>query len=621
LQEERNATGSGQSTGQNRNSTNQPDNEQTTRRKRQRDRSNNSKTKVNDNRSPSSQAKPQQQKQNKPPKTDTRQLKIIPLGGLDDIGKNMAVFEFENDIILVDAGLMFPDDDHPGVDLILPDYTYVLEHAEKLRGIVITHGHEDHTGALPYLLKDLGFTVPIYGSKLTLGLIEGKLSEHRIKTTDFREVKSGQKVKLGAFTCEFFSVSHSIPASLGVFLQTPVATVLHTGDFKLDQTPIDGVHTDFAAIARFAEAGIDILLSDSTNAVTESFTKSEAEVGKCLEQLIAGSEQRVIVAAFSSHIHRVQQVCDAAIAAGRKVAVTGRSMITNSQIARDLGYLKVGDRHIIDAYAAKDIPPHKVVILCTGSQGEPLSALARMANGEHRTVEITEGDIVIIAATPVPGNEKAVNRVVNALSKIGAEVYDKKRALVHVSGHAASEELKLLLTLAKPKHFMPIHGEALHLRAHAKLAEDVGIPRKNIFIVDSGDVLLLNQQGVVKGEPIESGIIYVDGLSVGDVSNVVLKDRQTLASDGIVTLVCMIRKRDSSPIGTPEVIMRGVIGGEDPELLNDAVKVVERTMTKFAHEHRSNPNRLKRALREALLRFLWERIRMRPMVIPIIMDI
>jgi ribonuclease J len=550
-----------------------------------------------------------------------KHLKVIPLGGLDGIGKNMTAFEYDGELIIIDAGLMFPDDDHPGVDLILPDYTYLLERASSFKGIVITHGHEDHTGALPYLLKDIGRPIPIYSSKLTLGIIEGKLAEHRIKSPNFRTVAPGDSITLGPFTCEFFSVNHSIPAAMGVFIQSPAGTVLHTGDFKLDQTPIDGVHTDFAAISRFAERGIDLMLSDSTNAANPNFTKSEAEVGKVLRQIIAGSKRRVIVASFSSHIHRIQQICDAAKAAGRKVAVTGRSMLTNTQIARDLGYLEIGDKDIVDAYAAKHIPPEKLVILCTGSQGEPLSALARMANGEHRTVSIEAGDTVIISATPVPGNEKAVTRVVNALSKIGAEVFDKQRALVHVSGHAGSEELKLMLAMARPRYFMPVHGEALHLRAHARLAEKMGIPQKNIFTLEAGDVLQLDHRGVTKGEPVESGIIYVDGLSVGDVSNVVLKDRQTLSSDGIVTVVCMIRRRDGSPIGAPEVIMRGVSGGDDPELLKDAVAVVSKTLSGSAHENRTNPNRLKRSLREALSALLWERSRRRPMVIPIIMDV
>lgn len=559
--------------------------------------------------------------QNRRKTRKTEQLRIIPLGGLDGIGKNMTVFEYKDDLIVVDAGLMFPDDDHPGVDLILPDYTYLLENANKLRGIVITHGHEDHTGALPYLLKDLGKKVPIFSSKLTLGFIEGKLAEFRIKNADLREVKTGVQFHLGDFLLEFFAVNHSIPGATGVYISTPAGNVLHTGDFKLDQTPIDGVNTDYAAISRFAKNGVDVLLSDSTNATNPSFTRSESEVGKALHQLIGGTEQRVIVAAFSSHIHRIQQVCDAAQAAGRKVAVTGRSMLTNTQIARDLGYLNVRAELIVDAYAAKNIPPSKVVILCTGSQGEPLSALARMANGEHRTVDIAEGDTVIIAATPVPGNEKAVTRVVNALSKIGAEIYDKQRALVHVSGHGGAEELKLMIAMSKPKHFMPVHGEALHLRAHSKLAQDMGMKKSNIFILENGESLLVDSSGVKRGETVDSGVIYVDGLSVGDVSNVVLKDRQTLASDGIATVVVMLRKRDAKPEGAPEIIMRGVSGGDDPDLLADSVRAVSNTVANFAQEHRNNPNRMQRAIRESLSKLLWERVRRRPMIIPIIMDV
>lgn len=549
-------------------------------------------------------------------------LKVIPLGGLDAIGKNMTVFEFEEDLILVDAGLMFPDDNHPGIDLILPDYTYILENARRLKAIIITHGHEDHTGALPYLLKDLELSnVPIMGSKLTLGLIKGKFAEHRIENARFREVQAGDHLAIGAFGCDFFSVNHSIPASLGIFIRTPVGNVLHTGDFKLDQTPIDGVHTDFAAISRFAKAGIRLMLSDSTNANNPNFTKSEAEVGKALTQIISSADQRVIVASFSSHIHRIQQVCDAAVASGRKVAVTGRSMLTNTRIARDLGYLKVDENWIIDAYTAKDIPPDKIVVLCTGSQGEPLSALARMANGEHRTVVIEEGDVVIISATPVPGNERDVTQVINALSKIGATVFDKQKALVHVSGHAGAEELKLMLAIAQPEYFMPIHGEALHLRAHAELAIEVGIPKKNILLIETGDVLLIDENGITEGGSVESGVVFVDGLSVGDVSAVVLKDRQTLANDGILTLVCMIRTKDSALVGKPEIIMRGISGGDDQELISDLISLAEYTISKHSPDHRHNPVSLKRALREAVSGLIWERCRRRPMIIPLLMDV
>jgi len=548
-------------------------------------------------------------------------LKIIPLGGLDSIGKNMTVFEYGHDMIIVDAGLMFPGDDHPGVDLILPDYTYILENSSRLRAILITHGHEDHTGALPYLLKDLDLAnVVIMSSKLTLGLIEGKFKEHRIENARFREVQAGDHVAIGSFGCDFFSVNHSIPDSMGIFIRTPVGNVLHTGDFKLDQTPIDGVHTDFAAISRFAKAGVDLMLSDSTNANIPSFTKSEAEVGKALKQIISSTDKRVIVASFASHIHRIQQVFDAAIATGRKVAVTGRSMLTNTKIAREMGYLKVDEHDFFDAYSAKEIPPDRIVVLCTGSQGEPLSALSRMANGEHRTIEVEDGDTVIISATPVPGNEIDITRVINALSKTGARVYDKQEALVHVSGHAGAEELKLMLTIAQPKYFMPIHGEARHLRAHADLARNVGIPKKNIFILEIGDTLLLDETGIVIGEPVESGVVYVDGLSVGDISNVVLKDRQTLSQDGIVTVVCIIRKKDYHLIGRPEIIMRGVVGGDDQRLVEELVSLAEYTISSFAPFQRHNPSSLKRALREEISGLLWEQCHRRPMIIPLIME-
>ena len=342
-------------------------------------------------------------------------------------------------------------DNHPGVDLILPDYTYVLENADKLRGIVITHGHEDHTGTLPYLMKDLDRNVPIYGTKMTLGLIEGKFAEHKIKNAKLVEIKPGDQIKLGCFTAEFFAVNHSIPGAVGVFFQSPAGNVLHTGDFKLDQTPIDGVTTDFGALSKFSEIGVDLMMSDSTNAQNPNFTPSEAEVGKELAKIISQAKGRVIIASFASHIHRMQQICDAAVANGRKVVVTGRSMIQNTDIARRLGYLSISDTDLIDAYDLKGIPPEQVVIMCTGSQGEPLSALARIANGEHRTIQMDEGDTVIVSATPVPANEKAVTRVINGLAKIGADVYDKNRARVHVSGHAGAEELKLVLSIVQPK--------------------------------------------------------------------------------------------------------------------------------------------------------------------------
>ncbi len=547
-------------------------------------------------------------------------MKIIPLGGLDAIGKNMTVFECDGDMILDDAGLMFPDDDHPGIDLILPDYTYVLENAHRLKGIFITHGHEDHTGSLPYLYKDLDRPVPIYGTKLTLGLIEGKFAEHRIKNAKLVEIKPGDRVKLGCIEAEFFAVNHSIPGSVGIFYQTPAGNVLHTGDFKLDQSPVDGVHTDFAALSRYNEIGVDLMLSDSTNSMNNTFTPSESEVGKALMPIIAQAKGRVIVASFASHIHRLQQICDAAVANGRKVVVTGRSMIQNTEIARRLGYLKINDEDLVDAYDLKGIPPEKIVVMCTGSQGEPLSALSRIAGGSHKTVSIEEGDTVIISATPVPGNEKAVTRIVNMLAKIGADVYDKRRALVHVSGHASAEELKIVLSIVRPVHFMPVHGEATHLRAHAKLAEATGVDPKNIFILENGESLELTSRGVKFGETVQSGVVFVDGLSVGDTSQVVLDDRSQLASQGFAAVAAAVSYKGKRICGDVLVEMRGITGGDDPYLVEEAVRRVAASLKKQL-EQGGKDAELKRAARDSLSSVLWERTKQRPMVVTSILDI
>ena len=546
--------------------------------------------------------------------------KVIPLGGLDAIGKNMTVFECDGDMIVDDAGLMFPDDDHPGVDLILPDYTYILENAHKLRGIVITHGHEDHTGSLPYLLKDLDMPVPIYGTKMTLGLIEGKFAEHKIKNAKLVEIKPGDEVKLGCMTVDFFAVNHSIPGAVGLFIQTPAGNVLHTGDFKLDQTPIDGVTTDFAALARFGEIGVDLMMSDSTNAQNKDFTPSEAEVGKVLRQIINNATGRVIIASFASHIHRMQQICDAAIAADRKVVVTGRSMIQNTDIARRLGYLKIADENLIDAYELKGIPADKVVIMCTGSQGEPLSALARIANGEHKTIQIEEGDTVIISATPVPGNEKAVTRVVNSLAKMGLDVWDKRRAMVHVSGHAGSEELKLVLSIVGPDYFMPVHGEAAHLRAHAKLAEDTGVPRGNVFICENGESLEMTSEGVVRGPAYPSGIVYVDGLSVGDTSQEILDERNAMASQGVAVISAACDYARGEIVGDVVVETRGITGGEDDYLARDLQKATTSALRRALQKHAAKKE-VGKMTRDAALSLLWERTKQRPIVIATLLDV
>ena len=576
---------------------------------------NDSKQSNNNKKKNSRRRRPSQEKRD--PKAT---LRIIPLGGLDAIGKNMTVFECKNDMVLDDAGLMFPDDDHPGIDLILPDYTYVLENADKLRGIIITHGHEDHTGALPYLLKDLDRQVPIYATKLTLGLIEGKLKEHKIKNAKLCEVKPGQVINLGCIQAEFFSVNHSIPDAVGVFYRSPAGNVLHMGDFKLDQSPIDGIQTDFAALARFSKEGVDLMLSDSTNATNPNFTPSEAEVGKALDAIISGAKGRVIVASFASHIHRMQQICDAAVKNGRKVAVTGRSMVQNTDIARRLGYLNISDNDIIDAYDLKGMPPDSYVVMCTGSQGEPLSALARIAGGNHKTISIEEGDTVIISATPVPGNEKAVTRVVNSLAKIGADVYDKSRARVHVSGHAGAEELKLVLSIVRPQAFLPVHGEATHLRAHANLAKDTGVESENIFILENGESIELSPQGIKIGEAVPSGIVLVDGLSVGDTSEAVLHERSSLGAQGVASIACAISKAKHELISPVVVEMHGIPGGDDPELIKTVQGAVSSAIKRSLSKQESWKE-TKKVARSALLSVLWERTNQRPLVIVNILEL
>ncbi|MGE9990342.1 ribonuclease J [Paratractidigestivibacter faecalis] len=553
------------------------------------------------------------------PKKDTA-LKIIPLGGLDGIGKNMTAFEYGDDMVLVDAGLMFPEDDQPGIDLILPDYTYVLENEQKLRGIVITHGHEDHTGALPYLLMDLTRKVPIYAAKLTLGMIAGKLEEHNIRQPKFVEVQDGSNVTLGALNLTFFAMTHSIPGALGVFMNTPAGTLIHTGDFKLDQTPIDGRRPNYQAICKFGARGVDLLLADSTNATRPGFTQSEAAVGPNLRHIIKNAKGRVFVASFSSHIHRLQQVCDASVAVGRKVVVTGRSMVNNTKVARELGYLNIADEDIIDAFDVDRIDDDKIVVLCTGSQGEPLSALARMANGEHKSLSITANDTVIISATPVPGNEKSVQGIVNSLSKIGCDIYDKSRALVHVSGHGSQEELKLMLAMVKPRNFMPVHGEACHLRAHAELAVKMGVPEKNIFVLDNGDTLEMRHGKVRRGRAVESGVVYVDGGNVTDANPVVIRDRQKLAQDGVVSVTVAISGKRKN-VSAVEVTCRGISFGSDEELMEEARATVRAQADKLANSDGASIDSLRRNVRNSVSSLFWNKTHTRPMVIPVVLEV
>ena len=548
-------------------------------------------------------SKQQHAKRGSVQKDKNAKLNIIPLGGLDAIGDNMTVFEMQNSMILDDAGMMFPGEGQPGVDLILPDYTYVLENAKKLKAIFITHGHEDHIGCLPYLIQDLGNPVPIFATKLAIGFIKAKFEEFDIKNVSFNEVKSGDVVNIGDFQITFFRVNHSIPGALGMFIQTPAGNVLHTGDFKLDQTPIDGKTTDFDLLAKFAKTGIDLLMSDSTNATVKGYTPSESAVGPELERIIRRAHGKVIVATFASHIHRLQQVCDAAIKCHRKVVVAGRSMVQNVEIARKLGYLNVSDEHIIDAYELDNIPSENAVILCTGSQGEPLSALARIACESHKRISVDKGDTVIISATPVPGNEKAVSAVVNNLSKLGVDVYDKSVAPVHVSGHGAAEELKMMISLCNPYGFIPVHGEARHLLAHAKLAEKCGVDHDKIFLCDNGDVVELSTSGLRRKEPVQSGVVYVDGLSVGDTSNDVINERTYLGEGGIAVVCAAINFKQKQLVGPVFVTLRGVSGGDDEELHNDLRNVVVRALNKELKKS-SDSNHLRKSAKDSLLSHL-----------------
>jgi len=546
-------------------------------------------------------------------------LRVIPLGGLDVIGKNMTLIEYGEDMLMVDAGLMFPDDDHLGVDLILPDYTYVIENQHKLKAIIITHGHEDHTGTLPYLIRDLDVKPPIIASRLTLGLIKGKLSEFKMENYPMTEAVPGAHINKGVFGLDFVHVNHSIPDALAVFIRTPIGNIMHTGDFKFDQTPVDGQITDYGELARFSKAGVMLLLSDSTGAEVPGVTASESAVGKELTKIIEAADGKVIVASFASHIHRLQQIADAAAAAGRKIVVTGRSMLQNTAIARELGYLKIDDKDYVDAYEIKNLPHDKIVVMSTGSQGEPLSALSRMAAGEHKTITIDTDDTVILSATPVPGNEKAVTNVINQLVRRNARVYHKGSSMVHVSGHAAAEELKLMLNLVQPEYFMPVHGEPRHLAAHRQIALDVGIPADYVFVMDNGEVLELDEEGALISGTVPSGMIYVDGLNVGDTDHVVLRDRQHLSQDGMVTLIMTVNIRRRTVLGDVQVIVRGVATHDDKfveDLTTRTLKTLKRSL-----EDGAQINAVRRSVRESVSQLIFEKTKSRPMVIPVIIEV
>lgn len=547
-------------------------------------------------------------------------LKVIPLGGLGEIGKNMMVLEYENDIIIIDSGLMFPEEGMFGIDLVIPDITYLLEKRDKIRGIVVTHGHEDHIGAMPYLLPQLN--VPVYSTKLTNGLISVKLKERKaLSGANLKVVQYGSKIKLGKFTVEFFPVCHSIPDAAGLIIQTPVGTVVHSGDFKLDHTPVSGKPTDLSRLAQVGGEGVLLLFSDSTYAELPGYTPSEQVVGNTLERVIAEAPGRVIVTTFASLVSRVQQVIDAAAKYQRRVFVVGRSMSDTVRMALELGYLQAPDGILARMDELRKMPEDKVVLVTTGSQGEPTSALVRMANRDHRQVHIVPGDTVVISATPIPGNEGLVNRTVDNLFKQGAQVLYGKVASVHVHGHASQEELKLLLSLVKPKFFMPIHGEYRHLSLHAKLAESVGISEDRIFLMEDGDILELNPQSGKKIGKVTSSNVYVDGLSVGDINGVVLRDRRMLSKDGIVMVVIAINRQTGKLVGRPDIMSRGFVDAtESRDMIEESRDLVFKVLN-HSGDRPADWGFTNTKVRDTLNKFYYEQTRRRPMVLPFMVKV
>ena len=549
-------------------------------------------------------------------------LKIIPLGGLGEIGKNITLYEYDGDMFLVDCGMSFPDEETPGIDIVIPDFTYVLENKDKIKGMVVTHGHEDHIGAIPYLLRN--FNVPIYATNLTIGLIQGKLKEHKLLSdAKLNVAKPGDIIKLGKFEIEFIHVNHSIPDAVGFAITCPAGTVIQTGDFKIDTTPIDDYVIDIGRFAELGKKGVLALMSDSTNAERPGFTPSERIVGDSFSNLFKKAEDhRIIVATFSSNIHRIQQIIDEAARCGRKVAVSGRSMINVVTVASELGYLKLPQDVLIEIDMIKNYAPNELVIITTGSQGEPLSALHRIAFSDHRQVEIIPGDVFIISATPIPGNEKLVGKVINELLKRGANVVYERMYDVHVSGHACQEELKLMMSIVKPKYFIPLHGEQKHLMKHATLARQMGIPEENILITSNGSVIEVSEKELKSTETVQAGRVLVDGLGVGDVGSIVLRDRKHLADDGIIIVAVSIDGITREVVSGPDVVSRGfVYVKENESLINDINEQVCDILERCYIDNIRDWNTIKTRIKEKISRFVFTKTKRSPMILPIIMEV
>ncbi|MBW6409828.1 ribonuclease J [Clostridium weizhouense] len=553
-------------------------------------------------------------------KNERAKVKIIPLGGINEIGKNITAIEYKDDIVVIDCGLKFPDDDMFGIDIVIPDVSYLIRNIDKVRGIFLTHGHEDHIGALPYILKQLN--VPVYGTKLTLGIVETKLKEHGLlSSTELIRVKPKDTIKLNSVSVEFIKTNHSIADSVAIVIHTPLGAVLHTGDFKIDYTPIDGEIMDFARFAELGKKGVLVMMADSTNVERPGYTMSERTVGESFVRLFDNAKGRIIVATFASNVHRIQQIITAAQIYGKKVAVSGRSMENIVQVAIELGYLNIEKEVLISVDQISKYPNEKVVIITTGSQGEPMSALARMAASEHRKINIIEGDTVIISATPIPGNEKLVSKVINQLFKKGAEVIYESLEKVHVSGHACQEELKLMQRLVKPRFFIPVHGEYRHLKQHGELAVELGLLEKNLLIPENGDVIEVTRNYIKKTSTVSSGQVFVDGLGVGDVGNIVLRDRKHLSQDGILTVVVTLEKKTANVIAGPDIISRGFVYVRESEDLMDEAKDLVRNVLRECEEKKiADWATLKSRMRDELRELLYERTKRKPMILPIIME-
>lgn len=554
-------------------------------------------------------------------KEPAAKVKIIPLGGLLEIGKNMTAIEYENEIIVIDCGLSFPDDDMFGIDKVIPDFTYLTENSKKIKGLLITHGHEDHIGAVPYLLKELN--IPIYGTRLPLGLIENKLKEHGLKAA-MHTVNAGDTFKLGRhFAIEALRITHSIADSICLSITTPAGRIFHTGDFKIDYTPVDGDPVDFARLAQIGAEGVLLMMADSTNVLRHGYTASERVVGRTLEGIFRSSEKRIIIATFSSNVHRIQKIIDIAVLCNRKVAISGRSMVNVVDLAQELGYITIPANVLVDLNKTKNIPDRELVVITTGSQGEPMSALARMASSEHKAINIRPGDMVILSSTPVPGNELTVANVVNQLAEKGAEVIYSDIADIHVSGHACQEELKLMHSLIKPKYFMPVHGEYRHLKTHGELAHTMGMPPENVFLLENGDCLTVSYDKAFKTKGVaDAEGIMVDGLGVGDVGNIVLRDRRLLSESGLIILVAAIDRNSHTIASGPDIISRGfVYVRENEDLIDAACDLAENILADCMTKKMQDWNGMKTAVREGLRKYIYSKTKRSPVILPIFLEV